>query len=95
MVKGLKISKSMSKGLPFILFLTLLGMTYIANAHRAELKMRHIEIIEKQAEEKYWEYMSVQAEITHRSTQSEIVRNMTDEGLQPAVEPPRELRIKP
>ena len=87
-LKHIKFSKSMYKGFPFMLFLSLLGMAYIANAHKSEIKMRKIQELEKLAEEKRWEYMSVQSDITFQGTESQIKKKVANKGLQPATSAP-------
>ena len=97
MLKALKkigITKSMYKGLPFMLFLSLLGMAYIANSHKAEKKMRQIQILEKEAEEKHWEYMSVRADITHRGTESQVQQSVIADGLVPNTNAPTRIEGK-
>lgn len=87
-LKQIKVSKSMYKGMPYMLFLSALGMAYIANVHKAEMRMRQIQIMERQAEEKHWEYMSIRSEITFKATESQIERQVAQNGLTPAIKAP-------
>ena len=49
--KGFINAESATKALPFVLFLTFLGMVYIANRHLAERNIRDIDKISKQVKE--------------------------------------------
>ena len=92
-LKKLKISKGMYKNMPFIAFLAVLAMVYIANAHKGEKVMREIQVLEKEAKEASWRYMSVEAELTSRGKRSEIKWDVSKDGLRMAVEPPKELVV--
>ena len=79
--------------MPFIAFLAALGMLYIANAHRGEKVMREIEVLEKQATQTHWRYMSVQSELTYEGRRSEVEAGVADIGLRMSVTPPKKLIV--
>ena len=69
-------------------------MLYITNAHKAEKKMRAIQLIEKECEETHWEYMSVRSDIDFKGTQSEIAKRVSSAGIQYPVEAPKVIKRK-
>jgi len=93
-LKGLKLTRGMYRNMPFIAFLAALGMVYIANAHNGEKVMREIEVLEKQATETHWRYMSVKSELTDKGRRSQIEVVVIDDGLRMPVAPAKKLTIK-
>lgn len=69
------------KNIRFILFLTLLGVLYIANGYNTEkLYMTKVRL-EKELGELRFESISTASELTKISTQSEVLRRIRNEGL--------------
>ncbi len=87
-------SKGIYKHMPYIGFLAILAMVYIANAHQGEKSMREIQVLEKEAKQEHWRYMSVKSELTQSSRSSNIENVVFDSGLKVAVESPRTLIVK-
>src|ERR1700733_15516921 len=52
-----------TRALPFLLFIALLGMIYIANRNFAEKNIRDIDKIGRQVNELSWQYKSVKARL--------------------------------
>ena len=69
------------KNLPFVLFVTLLLVLYIASAHSAEKKIRQIQNAQKEVKSLRWEYMSLQSDYMQQTKRSEIVRVASDINL--------------
>jgi len=69
------------KNIPFLIFLALLGVIYIANAHTVEKKMRKIELLKKEVKEEKWKFMQVKTEIIHESTESQLARKLSVKDL--------------
>jgi len=69
--------------LNFIVFVTILGLVYIANAHKAERKMRRIEDLKKEVKDAKYNYMKVKQEIMHPTTESELAKDLEASGLKP------------
>ena len=92
-IKKLKLSKSVYKNMPFIAFLAVLAMVYIANAHRGEKVMREIQALEKVAKEEHWRYMSIESDATRQGRRADVQGRLGDSGLQMPVEPPKELIV--
>lgn len=75
------ILKKISKNIGFILLLTLLGLIYIANAHKAERKLRKISKLKKEVNEAKANYQQVKSENTFNTTQSQLSKRLESEGL--------------
>lgn len=61
-----------AKNLPYIYFLILLAMIYIANAHYTEKKIRIIEKLKKENKEINWQYMSLKSEVIYQGTYTKL-----------------------
>lgn len=80
--------------LPFLLYLTVLGMFYIANKHYAEKNIRQIEKINKELKELKWEHMTTKHELMFKSKQTELAKLTAEFGLKEAVVPPIKIVVK-
>ncbi len=92
-LKGVMFNKGIYKNMPFIGFLAIIAMLYIANAHHGEKLMREIQVLEKEAKQEHWRHMSVKSELTKSSRGSMIENQVNDLGLEVAVVPPQTLII--
>lgn len=81
-----------SRALPFILFLALLGMIYIANRNLAEQSIRDIDKISKQVKELSWEYKTSKAELAYKSTLTQVAKRADTLGIAESVQPPQKLK---
>lgn len=79
--------------MPFLFFLTIIGMLYIANKHYAEKNIRQIEKINKELKELKWEHLTAKSELVSKSKQSELAKITTTFGLKEAVVPPTKINI--
>lgn len=80
--------------LPFLLFVAVLGVVYIANAHyhlQLERRIDEQETINKRLE---WEYLTVKSDVMYKSKQSEVAKAVLPMGLKPLVAPPKLIEIK-
>src|SRR5450432_585239 len=50
--------KNLIRSIPFLLYVAVLAMVYIGNAHYAEKNVRDLDDIEKQLNQQRWQYMS-------------------------------------
>ncbi len=91
---GLSTKDSAAKILPFVFFLALIGMFYIANKHKAEKNIRQIEKINKELKELNWEYMTAKTELMFKSKQTEVAKITETFGLKEAVVPPQKIVVK-
>lgn len=62
--------------LPFLCFLGILGIAYIANTHKAERNLRKMHALQKQMNELKWQYMEVKSEMIYGSMQSELAKKI-------------------
>ncbi len=72
---------SLVRQLPFILFLTLLGVLYIYNGHWANKTIRNIQLAEKEIRELQYEYVTAKGELLARSKPSEVSKAVAPFGL--------------
>lgn len=83
-----------TRNLPFLLFLAVLALVYIANSHLAEKKVRRINKLSKEIKELKWEYLSVKSELMFRSKLSEVSKAVEPLGLQELNAPPQRIEVK-
>lgn len=83
--------KVMTQNMPFILFLALLALVYIANSHLAEKKIRRINKLGKEIKELKWEYLNVKSELMFRSKMSEVSKAVEPLGLKQLNMPPQKI----
>lgn len=74
--------------LPFIVFLALIAVFYIANGYYADDKIREVNKISNQLKELRSEYISTKSELMFTSKQSEIAKSVEPLGLREPVVPP-------
>jgi len=84
-------AEAATRALPFILFIALLGMIYIANRNFAERNIRDIDKVGKQVNELSWQYKSAKARLAFKSTLTEVVKKVDTLGLKQPVTPPQVL----
>ena len=76
----------------FVLFLSFLGIVYIANAHFAERKVRRIQSLQKEVKLLRWEYMSLKSENMYDSKLSEVKKLANEQGLK--LRKPKKIQVK-
>lgn len=76
-------SEIILSNLVFILFLGLLCVAYIANAHLAERNARKIQDLQRELKEYRWQLTSIKADNMYNSQQSEMEKKLRNEGLIP------------
>jgi len=89
--KGIINAETATSALPFILFLALLGMVYIANRNFAEKNIRDIDKISKEVKELSFDYKTTKADLAFKSTLTEVVRRADSLGLKEPLAPPKKL----
>ena len=80
--------------LPFILFLTVVGLSYIANGYYAEKSVREISHINTGLKELKSEYIISKSELMFMSNQSEMARAVAPSGLKESTVPPKKIVVK-
>lgn len=82
-----------TKYLPQILWVTVLIILYIANAHYTEKTIRKIDKLKFEVEDLRTEYTTLKAGYMFDSKQSEVARKMAEYGLAESKNPPVKLDI--
>lgn len=80
--------------LPFILFLTVIGLGYIANGYYAEKSVRDISRLNNELKELKSEFITNKSELMFMSNQSEVARASASIGLKESVNPPKKIVVK-
>lgn len=85
--------KIVVKQLPFILFLTLLALVYIANRYHAERLFRRVNELETEVENLRAEQITTTARLMNMSRPSEVTRMVEEKnlGLKELTQPPKVL----
>ena len=65
-------SRWVAKNLPYVFFLILLAMVYIANAHYTQKKIRKIDQLKSEIKELNWSYMTVKSELIYQGTYTQL-----------------------
>lgn len=79
--------------LPYLVFLTVIGLGYIFNSNYATHTIIDISKTKKQIEELRFEYINTKAKLMHNSSQSEIARKLEARGLKESKIPPRKIVV--
>jgi len=69
------------KNMGFVLFLSVLGIVYIYNAHKAEGKMRKIQELRKEVSDAKNQYQQIKSEIMYESTESQLEKELIKKDL--------------
>lgn len=79
--------------LPYILFLTVIAVLYIANGYYADDKIRQVNKLSNEIKEKHSEYISTTSELMFVSKQSEVARAAEELGLKEPLVPPVKIKV--
>lgn len=81
--------------LPFLMFLCLLALVYIANGYMAEDTVRKLNNVGKEVKEFRSEYITTKSELMYKSKQSELADFIDQKGmgLKESFEPPRKIKV--
>lgn len=80
--------------LPFLLFLTFLGLLYIANIYYAEENIREIDALNRELKELRYEYVATHTKLMHISKQSELAKRLEALGLKESTVPPFKIKAE-
>jgi len=83
------------KVIPYIFFLTLIALIYIANSYYAERTVRDIDAVTKELKTLRTEYITGKSELMIVSKQSEVARSVAPQGLKESVEAPKKIIVAP
>lgn len=79
--------------IPFVLYVALLGMFYIAGQHYVAKNIRKAEALNKEVQELSWDYKTLKADFMLKSTLSNVAKKVDSIGLKEATEEPYILNI--
>lgn len=79
--------------LPYILFLTVIAVLYIANGYYADDKTRQENKLKNEIKEKHSEFISTTSELMFASKQSEVAKAAEELGLKEPVVPPIKIKV--
>ncbi len=79
--------------LPKILFVMLLGILYIGNAHHADKTVRAINHAQSEVEDLRADYTTLKADVMFASKQSEVARRVKELGLRESIDPPYKIVV--
>ncbi len=83
--------ENLLRQIPFMVFITFLGIIYIANSYNAEKTIIDINRTKKQLEELRYEYITVKSTLMFQSKQSEIAYRLAASQLKESTVPPIKL----
>ena len=82
------------KMLPYLFFLAMLAIIYIANIYVAERKTRQIKDINTDLKELRYEYISTKSELMFLSKQSQVAKRLESSGIRESRVPPEKIILK-
>jgi hypothetical protein len=92
-VEGVVSKEAATEMLPFLIFLSVLCMLYIANSHMAVKNVRNIDKLNKEVKELSWEYKSLKADLMFKSKLTEVAKKVDTLGIKELTEPPKKIVI--
>lgn len=79
--------------IPYIAFLALLAIIYIANGHRAVATQRELNIANAQLKELKWQAIDIKTKLMNAGTETDIIRRAAPYGLKPLALPAYAIEI--
>lgn len=86
--------ENLLKQIPFMVFITFLGIFYIANSYNAEKTIIDISRTKKQIEELRFEYITTKSNLMFESKQSEVAYKLANSQVKESTVPPIKLYRK-
>jgi hypothetical protein len=91
--EGVVSKEAATQILPYIIFLSMLCMLYIANSHMAIKNIRKIDQLNKEVKELSWEYKSLKADLMFKSKLTEVAKKVDTLGIKELTEPPKKILV--
>ena len=84
------------KQFPFVIFIAILCVLYIANRYSSEKIVRQTQDLQNELKELRAEQISITSELMKESQQSEVVKKINEKqlGLTESIEPPKTIIVK-
>lgn len=86
-------NESVVRHVPFVLFLSLIAILYIANGYWADDKVRQVNRTASQLKELRSEYISTKSDLMFVSKQSEVAKSAEKLGLKEPITPPMKIVV--
>jgi hypothetical protein len=90
---GVVSKEAATEALPFLIFISVLCMLYIANSHMAVKNIRNIDKLSKEVKELSWEYKSLKADLMFKSKLTEVAKKVDTLGIKELTEPPNKIVV--
>ncbi len=81
------------KHIPFVLFLSVIAILYIANGYWADDKIRQVNKITSRLKELRSEYISTKSDLMFVSKQSEVAKSAEKLGIKEPIAPPMKIVV--
>lgn len=91
--EGVVSKEAATEMMPFLIFLSVLCMLYIANSHLAVKNVRKIDQLNKEVKELSWEYKSLKADLMFKSKLTEVAKKVDTLGIKELTEPPKKIIV--
>lgn len=78
---------------PYVFFLTLLGILYIANGYNAEQIVRDLDNVGDELKEMRSEYITIKSDLNYKSKQSQVAQATAELGIKSSTTPPSKIVI--
>lgn len=79
--------------LPFVFYLTLLGILYIANGYNAEKLVRELDYVNDDLKELRSEYITIKSDLNYESKQSQVAEKTEAFGVMESIVPPTKIKL--
>ena len=79
--------------LPFVFFLTFLGILYIANGYYAEKIVRELHKTGNDVKELRSEYITIKSDLNYKSKQSQVAQATEELGIKESTIPPTKIVV--
>lgn len=86
--------ESITKHVPYVVLLFVLGFVYVANAFYAERTLRDMNAINKTLNESRWYYMTTKFDLERQSVQSKLSEALAGRGLKELTAPPVKINVE-
>jgi hypothetical protein len=80
------------KNLPFVVFLTLLGVLYITNSYYLEETVRDMEVIKNKINDQNNEFVITKTQVSIKGQRNEVVNKVFSLGLEESKNPPFQMQ---
>lgn len=86
-------SDNVVRSLPFIFFLTFLGILYIANGYYAQRTVRDLQRVGNELKALRSEYITIKSDLNYKSKQSQVAEATEPYGIKESIIPPTKIVV--